>query len=310
MSSAESRFTWYLDIRFANVVMEFSVAAIQIFMWSYMVSFYAGAPQDIRKRRLPYIVTSLAILILSTTSAVLEGLYAYNVLYEITPGLGHLEAAQQIDHIYWVRLSKPSGLLRDSASRIADAVLVYRCFVVWFDHPWVTALPAGLFLAGLGIGIRTYIPFGFDSVDLNTADVSLTVGLNVLITFFISFRLVRAQKRFSTALPDTDHKPYLGIAAILIESAAAISVFGLGYIIALPLSKDSPVSWRATSIFSILFGVSTLLGPQLIIFRVSTGTSWSNRMETSAGLSRPIAFNRRPQSRSDEETIGVVAADR
>ncbi|KAH6880922.1 hypothetical protein BKA70DRAFT_1411617 [Coprinopsis sp. MPI-PUGE-AT-0042] len=282
----------------ANVVMEFSVAAVQIFMWIYMVSFYIEALRDIRKRRLPYLVTSLAIILLSTAGAILEGLYVYAILFEITPGVDYLNTAVDIEAVYWARFSKPSAILKDSAARIADAVLVFRCGIVWFDRPWVVALPACIFLAGLGIGIRTYIPIDFNDPKLNAADISFTVALNILITLLISFRLVRAHKRLSTALPFTDHKTYLGIVAILIESAAPIAVFGLGYIVA--YRCPGLVAWRTTSIFSIFFRASTF-----IIFRVATGTSWANRTETSAALSRPIEFNGHHQTASDEESSGV-----
>ncbi|KAH6908486.1 hypothetical protein BKA70DRAFT_1279968 [Coprinopsis sp. MPI-PUGE-AT-0042] len=63
------------------------------------------------------------------------------------------------------------------------------------------------------------------------------------------------------------------------------------------------VAWRATSIFEIFFNVATILSPQLIIFRVATGSSWANQADTSMALSHGIAFaGSGSQVKSDEES--------
>jgi hypothetical protein len=54
----------------------------------------------------------------------MEGVYIYNVLFEVAPGPENVEAMVQIHEVYWMRLLSPAGLIWDLAVRIADAVLV------------------------------------------------------------------------------------------------------------------------------------------------------------------------------------------
>ena len=97
---------------------------IQVFMWLYMLSFYLEAPLDVRRRRLPYILASLAILAFSSAAAIMQGLYTYSVLLEVQPGFENVEAGEATEGMYWATILAPSGLLADIAIRIADAVLV------------------------------------------------------------------------------------------------------------------------------------------------------------------------------------------
>ena len=109
-----------------------------------------------------------------------------------------------------------------------------------------------------GISIRTYIPLTFWDDKLNAADIFLIVLLVVLITLLISFRLVKAQQRFKTILPNADHKVYLGIVGILIESAIPVALFGVPYTAANLTFRGvtGPESFRVyqvLTIFNILF---------------------------------------------------------
>ncbi|KAH6880921.1 hypothetical protein BKA70DRAFT_1238639 [Coprinopsis sp. MPI-PUGE-AT-0042] len=300
MSSPEQQFSTYLQFEFARTVVNLCASAIQVFMWIYMVSFYVEAQPEARRRRLPYIVASLAILLLSTSSSIVEGVYIYKVLFQVAPGPENVEAMLEIHDTYWTRLLSPAGLVWDIAIRIADAVLaqVYRCYVVWFDLRWVVALPAAILLAGIGVSLRTYIPLDFEDRKLDTADLCLTVGLNILITILILFRLVQAQKRFETVLPYTNHKVYLRIITFLAESAAPAAIFGAGSVITVPFIETSPRAWTAN-----------LLTPQLIIFRVATGTSWAHTRETSSVFSRPLEFAGQAQSAFDKEESSYTVAD-
>ena len=103
----------------------------------------------------------------------------------------------------------------------------------------------------LGIDIRTFIPLDYQNDKLNTADISLTITSNILITALILFRLIRAQKKFTALLPHMDHKIYIGIVSILVESAAPVALFGIGSVATLPLTGYE--GYQAGTIFSILY---------------------------------------------------------
>ncbi|KAH6908467.1 hypothetical protein BKA70DRAFT_1149695 [Coprinopsis sp. MPI-PUGE-AT-0042] len=309
MSAAlEKTIIYSLRTSFAHAVAATSVAALEVFMWIYMASFYLEAPLETRKRRRPYLIASLVILILSSAAAVLDSLFIYTTLFKVVPGPENAMDAYGIMGAEWDRWLRAAGLLWDTGLRVCDAVLLYRCYIVWAGRPWVVVPPVCIFLAGIGttlvgVGIRSYIPWDSADAKLNTADISLNVGLNIIITLLISYRLIRAHKQLKEALPNTSHKVYLGIVSILVESAAPLTMFGIGAIVTLPLYKTDVVAWRVSSVFEILYNMATVLAPQLIIFRVATGSSWANQTDTSMALSHGIAFaGTDSQIKSDEES--------
>ncbi|KAH6903183.1 hypothetical protein BKA70DRAFT_1301832 [Coprinopsis sp. MPI-PUGE-AT-0042] len=301
MASLEHILNWSLRFTFGYASAAMCCSAIQIFMWIYMASFYLEAQPDVRKRRLPYMIASLVILLLSCGAAVAEGLYIYTVLLEVAPGPENAAEGLGITGTYNVKLLSLGGLLRDISTRFADGVLLYRCYIVWAS-PWIVTVPIVIWLVGAGIGLRTYIPFDFDNPTLNTVDLSLLVGLNILITAIISFRLIRAHRKLGKVLPHTNHKLYLNIVAILVESAAPLAIFGIGLIIVRHLYPGNIPVWKAGTIIEIFYLIAASLAPQLIIFRVATGSSWANRTDTNSAFSRGLEFAGPDETQSDEES--------
>jgi hypothetical protein len=104
--------------------------------------------------------------------------------------------------------------------------------------------------------IRLHSPLSYRNLKLASADLYLTVALNILITLLIAIRIIRAQKRLSKALPSSDKKVYLGIVAILVESAAPIAIFGIGTAATSPLQDTHETAWKAGTIFDILYSIS------------------------------------------------------
>ena len=126
-----------------------------------------------------------------------------------------------------------------------------------------------------------------------------------------------------SVLPNTAHKVYIGIVGILVESAAPAALIGIAHSVSTFVAEQSANAFRAVYITQILFvnvavrgqppmQVSRrsdlhlqVLAPQLIIFRVATGTSWANKDDTTAMFSQPIAFNNGTRTtRIDDEESG------
>ena len=61
--------------------------------------------------------------------------------------------------------------------------------------------------------------------------ISLSVGLNIVVTSMICFRLLRMRAALREVLAPEIARVYTNIAAMLIESAAPISILGIGVII-------------------------------------------------------------------------------
>ena len=61
--------------------------------------------------------------------------------------------------------------------------------------------------------------------------VSLSVGVNIIVTAMICFRLMQMRARMREALSPEMARTYTNVAAILIESAAPLSILGVGVVV-------------------------------------------------------------------------------
>jgi hypothetical protein len=68
-------------------------------------------------------------------------------------------------------------------------------------------------------------------LDVGVPWISLSVGLNILVTSMICFRLLRMRAVLREALAPEMARAYTNIAAMLVESAAPISILGIGLVI-------------------------------------------------------------------------------
>jgi hypothetical protein len=62
---------------------------------------------------------------------------------------------------------------------------------------------------------------------IGAASTYLTVFTNIVVTSLITFRLLRACHVLAKVLPSADMRVYTGMIAILVESAAPLTIFGI-----------------------------------------------------------------------------------
>ena len=75
--------------------------------------------------------------------------------------------------------------------------------------------------------MSVYLPNQHDSgVKYTVASTLLTVLTNIIVTTLIAIRLLRARRNLAKLLPSADVRVYTGVIAILIESAAPLTIFG------------------------------------------------------------------------------------
>ncbi|KAJ2912617.1 hypothetical protein MD484_g7797, partial [Candolleomyces efflorescens] len=133
---------------------------------------------------------------------------------------------------------------------------------------------------------------------LGSASIFLTVSTNILLTSFITFRLVRARRFLKKVLPSSvDMRGYTVVIAILIESAAPLTIFG---VIAAIMQRARPRLFTVgfyvcDTLFQGLFYSFCTLSPHMIIFRVTTGRSFTrfpkpNTKDSGAPPDVPIQF--------------------
>ena len=79
--------------------------------------------------------------------------------------------------------------------------------------------------------------------------VSLSVSLNIIVTSMICFRLLRMQALTREALSPEMSCMYTSIVAMLIESAAPLSILGIGLVVT--AAQKSPIMWAFGYVWSI-----------------------------------------------------------
>ena len=94
-------------------------------MWLYMVSFYVEASAETKHRRLPYLGASLFVLLLFTTSSIIEGIGVYHLLFESSSSAENAKdtITALVKYVESPRATAV-GLTIDWSLQFADLVLV------------------------------------------------------------------------------------------------------------------------------------------------------------------------------------------
>ncbi len=94
--------------------------------------------------------------------------------------------------------------------------------------------------------------FDANAIDFGTPYYSLTISLNIIVTILICSRLFEMWSRVRKTLSPEHARTYWSVGAILVESAAPFSVFGIMYVVA--YSRSSPTA----ILFAQLWGKFTV----------------------------------------------------
>ncbi|RXW18366.1 hypothetical protein EST38_g7494 [Candolleomyces aberdarensis] len=283
---------------YANFSLKLVAAGISIFMAIYGLSVFFETPKELRKGRGRYILISMALTVLLCLTASLEMAWYFQNLFGATSGIGFAQIASK-NASTWVRIlsSGTSSLL----ILIGDALLVFRCYAIWSHHRWVAVPPALTCLTSFAIALYIlYIDITHKGRDTayESARTFLTASTNVMVTALISGYLIHARRNLSQLLPSSDMRLYTGVVSILIESALPLSIFGIIYA-SIGVVPELPEPTSAASSFTVayytfgsLFYCFSVLSPQMIIFRVTTGRSWLRFPQATDGeaVSNPINF--------------------
>jgi hypothetical protein len=108
----------------------------------------------------------------------------------------------------------------------------------------------GLFIA------QVFLPSGRLTSSTGAASTFLTVSTNIVVTSLITLRLLRARRALGKVLPSADMQVYTGVIAILVESAAPLTIFGVISAILQQFgakSNQSPGYYVCVTLFECLF---------------------------------------------------------
>ncbi|TFK22955.1 hypothetical protein FA15DRAFT_578656, partial [Coprinopsis marcescibilis] len=264
------------------------VTGLQAFIACYGLSRFLETPKDMRRGRVPYIVVGILIIVIFTLAAALKVYQNFEAILHVSNGLEYiLRIEASNDWSDYLATTCYGALLA-----IGDGLLLYRCYIVLADNRWLVVPPA---LTFLGTIASVVIQFTSQNSDVELASVIASVCLgavtNILITTLIGCHLVKAQKHFEAALSGKAFRGYNSVTSILIESAVPLAVSGILYaavslaVLRPPVSTEGCPAWYmglgvASSTIGTLHYALVALSPQMIIFKVTTGRSWTKRPST------------------------------
>ncbi|KAI5898409.1 uncharacterized protein SCHCODRAFT_02612001 [Schizophyllum commune H4-8] len=163
------------------------------------------------------------------------------------------------------------------ANFFADALLLYRCYVVWAKKWWIIVIPGCVFIASTTMSIFLLYQVSQPTeslwlhVDVGLTYFSLSLAVNLLLTLLIVGRLLSLSNQVTRMLGSQHARTYTSVAALLVESAAPYAVVNLIFIVTYGIG--SPGSNVVLPVLSQIMCTSSVL----IILRVANGRAWSQQ---------------------------------
>ncbi|KAL1708964.1 hypothetical protein EV121DRAFT_253474 [Schizophyllum commune] len=163
------------------------------------------------------------------------------------------------------------------ANFFADALLLYRCYVVWAKRWWIIVIPGCVFIASTTMSIFLLYQVSQPTeslwlhVDVGLTYFSLSLAVNLLLTLLIVGRLLSLSNQVTRMLGSQHARTYTSVAALLVESAAPYAVANLIFIVTYGIG--SPGSNVVLPVLSQIMCTSSVL----IILRVANGRAWSQQ---------------------------------
>ncbi|TFK21057.1 hypothetical protein FA15DRAFT_570740, partial [Coprinopsis marcescibilis] len=155
---------------------------------------------------------------------------------------------------------------------------LYRCLIIW-DYRKAVILPIStLYAASIPPepSIPSIVTWRYRAQQLWTAYFILSVILNCVTTGMIALPIIRMRRRFTKLDVISPHQQsYTRVLAILIESSLPVTVMGTAVVIATLLGGLDPGSVYIVEFVNGFWIVTMSLAPQLIIYRVAMGESWT-----------------------------------
>jgi hypothetical protein len=158
---------------------------------------------------------------------------------------------------------------------LADGLLLYRCYLFYSANLWAITFPCLIYFASVAIGTLSIV---YPQIDKPyTAYISLSLSLNVLLTFMVVARLVLYSwnVRAATGSPTGTSGVYKSVATMLIESSALFAVSSLLVIVLWAI--DHPVVY----VFTHILAQTQVIASLLIIQRVANKSALTSSATAS-----------------------------
>ncbi|EJD50116.1 hypothetical protein AURDEDRAFT_112270 [Auricularia subglabra TFB-10046 SS5] len=176
---------------------------------------------------------------------------------------------------------------------LADSLLLWRTWVVW-GRRWVVVLPPGILLAAsTAMSMLTVYQIAQPNTPLFSSTTlpmilpyfSLSISLNLILTLMIVTKLLLARRSIHRAVGEEHGRAYVGVAAMVVESAALYSVSSIVFI--------ATYAQNLSVVFSVFLPLQVhmmCISPLLIIIRVAKGRAFTQHTVTAASSGPGISF--------------------
>ncbi|EIM80009.1 uncharacterized protein STEHIDRAFT_68803, partial [Stereum hirsutum FP-91666 SS1] len=168
----------------------------------------------------------------------------------------------------------------------STSLQVYRLWVIWSKDLCVVVLPFFLLLSVIALGVTACIKTSRPNYNIwsssatpwNVAFWSISIFLNIVVTFGIVLRLLYIRRLMKKTLPthDVDTRMYTSISAMVVESAVIHTVTYTAYLVC--YAVDAPFQRVLLPVLS----QAMCIAPELIALRVALGQAWSHKTGTYA----------------------------
>jgi len=165
-------------------------------------------------------------------------------------------------------------------SWLLDILLIHRCFVIWNWHVIVVVFMSLLLLANVVMAILTLVSSSkgavYTSINFQLAYLSISFSTNFIYTLLVAGRLLFMRRQIKAALGEEHSKFYTSVAAMIVESSALYSAFGVIYVVTFALHNNVE-----NLIFLWIIHVQAI-AQLLIILRVAQGRAYTRDVTTKS----------------------------
>ncbi|VDB90022.1 unnamed protein product [Peniophora sp. CBMAI 1063] len=195
---------------------------------------------------------------------------------------------------------------------MGDALLLYRCYIIWSGKWKVIVLPALIYLASIALSLCVLVESALPAtkaffavgqlINFTVPWIALTSALNVILTALICYRILRVRFQLRSALKhdiellslsDYDNSTmYTSVISMLVESALPLAVIGL--VTCVLVGKGN----FASTPFLVIWGTVAGISPLLIVARIAMGMGWTRNTSSKLDTSIVFAPAPKPEKRS------------
>ncbi|KAJ3522598.1 hypothetical protein NMY22_g11824 [Coprinellus aureogranulatus] len=196
-------------------------------------------PESTKRSNLPSAIFFVAMIVMFLLATFHELVSLYRLIRGFGMMLGPAGTPLSYYHISTSWDGVAHTTMNAITTWIADALQIYRCYIIWGSSPYqcrIVVLPILLLLTAMGINITLMVWFGHPFVpyegirivlDLN---YPLFLAQNVTTTGLIAYRIIKQHRRSmaagigATNIGEQNRTSLLTIARIIIESALLYTI--------------------------------------------------------------------------------------